>query len=341
MNVLILGGDGFIGSYLRKLHISKQDTVLIVDINNIRTKDAADIFIKEDLSVDTKNKIQSLINKYKPDFVYNCVAIANPDFYTKYPIQTFNLDFLINHDIITQLIHNKIPFMHFSTSEVYGKKWSKMYTEDTTDFIIGPSKKCRWIYATSKILLEQIIFGHSADCCIVRPQNFCGWDLDWLPSIEQNTDKKWIPRLPACIINNLFCNKPLNIVLPGSQKRCYTDIQEAVHGLYSITQSWEKCRGQVFNVGNPNNEIAVKDFILILKHKWNSFVPREYYHTGGVNYMTGESLYGEGYEDCERRLFSSEKITLATEWKPSVSIDQITTDLIKNSFTNYRKFFSK
>ena len=128
----------------------------------------------------------------KPDFIFNCVAVATPHYYVKYPIDTFNLDFSVNYDIIKSIIHHKIPFMHFSSSEVYGKKWESPYQEDITDLTIGPTHKSRWIYATSKIMLEQLIKAHNCEHVIVRPQNFFGWDMDWLPDMNTNIDNKWL-----------------------------------------------------------------------------------------------------------------------------------------------------
>lgn len=338
MRILLLGGDGFIGYHLLIKHLLLSNSVVVVDLHNVRTtpKDSRYDFIKKDLSINTFEQVSKLVKHYKPDLVYNCVAIANPDFYVKFPLETFNLDFSINYEIIKALISCNVPFVHFSTSEVYGKRWVDTYTEDHTDLIIGPTHKPRWIYATSKILLEQLIKSHSADCCIIRPQNFCDWNLDWLPDVTTNTNKRWIPRLPACILNSLFTNQPINIVLPGTQQRCYTYIDDAIQALICVEENWSKCTKQTLNIGNPENEITILDFAIKMRNTWNTLVSNEKKHTADMNFISGTQLYGVGYEDCERRLFSIDKINKLTHWSPVFDIDSTVNKLVQGAIENYK-----
>jgi nucleoside-diphosphate-sugar epimerase len=310
MKILILGGDGFIGSNLLKYHLSNNDECYIIDINNLRTSNDNKKykFIKFDFSKKSSQNFQKILNKIKPDLIYNCVAVATPSFYVKYPIETFNLDFLVNYEkICLPIIKSKIPLIHFSSSEVYGKKWTEIYKEDSTNLIIGPTKKCRWIYATSKILLEQLLLSHNiSELVIIRPQNFCGWDMDWLPSMEINKNKYWIPRLPACYLNALFFDKPLIVVKPGNQKRCYTHINDAVKGIVSIVNHWNKCKNkEIFNIGNPKNEITINNVAKLFIKNWEKIANKK---TKGIVFKNGEEIYGNGYEDCERRMFDNSKI---------------------------------
>lgn len=338
MKVLILGGDGFIGSYLAKHHITLKDSVIIVDKNNIRLDPQSTeyTFILQDISNNTREKIRNVIVTYKPDFIYNCIAIANPHYYVKYPIDTFNLDFLVNYEIILEIIQHKIPFIQFSTSEVYGKKWYEPYNEDTTDLVLGPTHKSRWIYATSKILLEQLIISHNTDHCIIRPQNFCGWDMDWLPAMDKNQDYKWKPRLPACLLNSLITNKPIYIVKPGTQKRCYTHIDDAIQALHRVVKNWKKCKGETINIGNVNNETTIENFATLFKIAWSRNITANYQHTKSLEYVEGEDFYGTGYEDCEKRLFDDTKMIKLLKWKPEINLHETVERIVKDSIQNYK-----
>jgi nucleoside-diphosphate-sugar epimerase len=335
MKVLLLGGDGFIGAHLLQKHILCNDECTVLDINNIRTRPTGRVYryIKHDIST---GGLETILSKVKPDLVYNCIAVATPSFYVKHPTQTFELDFLVNYEHICKpLLKTNTPFVHFSTSEVYGKRWESKYKEFKSDLIIGPVNKSRWIYATSKILLEQLLMSSSNNnFVIVRPQNFCGWDMDWLPDMNLNQDKKWIPRLPACFINALFYSKNIMVVKPGSQKRCYTYIDDAIEGIYSIVQNWESCSkvGKLFNIGNPDNEMSIKNLAKLYQTTWERLTGKK---PSKIKYVSGRKYYGEGYEDSERRLFSNKRIKQFTGWEASVGISQTVEFVISNAIANY------
>jgi len=335
MKVLILGGDGFIGSHLLQKHILNNDECVVLDVNNIRTRSTGNNyrFINHDIS---KGGLSLILDNVKPDLVYNCVAVATPSFYVKHPLQTFELDFLVNYEHICKpLLNADIPFIHFSTSEVYGKKWTSKYKELKSNLILGPTNKSRWIYATSKILLEQLLMSSGKDnFVIIRPQNFCGWDMDWIPSLAHNQDKKWIPRLPACFLDALLFDKHIQVVKPGSQKRCYTHIRDAIEGVYSVVKNWDICstKGKIFNIGNPNNELSIIKLAKLYRKTWQKVTGKE---AKQIQYISGKKLYGRGYEDSERRLFSDKRIQRFTDWRPVIDINKTVELVITEAVANY------
>ncbi len=332
MKVFIFGGDGFIGSHLLKEHIKRGDECYVFDINTLRTGPGSIdyAYIRHDFSRGYIDYIN-----IAPDLVYNCVAVATPHFYIEEPIATYELDFKVNwENICRPLIDRGIPFIHFSTSEVYGKTWSEPYTEDTTNLIMGPTHKSRWVYATSKILLEQLILASNGNSIIVRPQNFCGWDMDWLPSMKNNLDRYWKPRLPACFLDNLMSGKPLEIVKPGTQERCYTYIDDAIDGILSIVDNWEECRkvNPVFNIGNKENEANINKIANIYIDEW-------FNRTGEFTrykQVDGKDFYGVGYEDCEKRYFDDSKLYNITKWKPKYNLHDTIAKVIDGALENYK-----
>lgn len=336
MKVLILGGDGFIGSHLLHKHILKGDRCIVLDINTLRTQHDNKIYnyIHHDIN---DGKLDLILKKVKPDLVYNCIAVATPSYYVQKPVETFELDFLLNYqNICLQLLLSKIPFIHFSTSEVYGKKWISKYKEFESNLILGPVHKSRWIYATSKILLEQLLMANSQnEFVIIRPQNFFGWDMDWLPGLSSNQDKKWIPRLPACFMNALFFKQNINVVKPGTQKRCYTHIDDATQGILSIIDNWEQCskKAKILNIGNPKNESDIYSLAKLYKRTWESITGTK---AKKIKFVDGEELYGEGYEDCERRMFSIKRIQKYTGWEPKISLKRGVEKMLLDAKIKYK-----
>lgn len=332
---MILGGDGFIGSHLRDAHIKLDDEVLVVDKNTLRFREIDDQYYIQLLDLMGEYDwymFKNMFKQFKPDFVYNCIAVANPDFYVKEPILTFNIDFVLNKKIIDFLVEEHIPFLHFSTSEVYGKLQNgKEYVEQESNLILGPTHKIRWIYATSKILLEQLILSYIAkfeiESCIVRPFNFIGYDIDWIPSLEMSGNE-WKPRVYSCFMDNLLNNEDLKIVYPGTQKRCYCYIDDAIDGLLSILFNWDKCKGKVLNIGNPNNETNIIRLARRMIKTFNKITVNEF--NKDMILVDGQNFYGFGYEDSERRMPNVDLIKSLTGWEPKISLDEmLETSMIK------------
>jgi len=335
MNILILGGDGFIGSYLRKKHLELGDTVTIIDKECIRSDLNSKEYNFRHYYIEEYgfNTFEFDLSLIKPDLAYNCIAIATPHYYVLEPIKTFDLDFKINYDIINILHRHKIPFIHFSTCEVYGKKYTRPYEEDATDSIFGPAIKSRWIYATSKLLLDQLLCANQGEHVTIRPFNFIEHDIDWLPDLNK-CDKYWRPRLPSCFLNSLLTNTPFNIVLPGTQRRCYTHIDDAINAITLIVANWDKCKNEIINIGNPKNEISVIEAAISMLDKYNELceTTKEF----KFNSVYGQDYYGQGYEDCERRIPDISKINRLTKWYPRINLNSAFELTIKHALEKYK-----
>jgi len=330
MRVLILGGDGFIGSHLRNMHIALDDEVMVVDHNTLRSNPGSEEYNFYLMKVE---KFFKEYNVGPVDVIYNCVAIATPDYYIKNPAGTLDLDFSLNKYIIDHISHvyPTAKKIHFSSSEVYGKTWTEPYTEQS-NCVFGPADKTRWIYATSKLLLDQYILGEELGWCIIRPFNFCGEDIDWLPAMNTN-DNYWKPRLPACFLNCLLTDMPLVVVEPGTQKRCYTYIDDATQGILSIIDAWDNCEGEIINLGNKNNETTIDNMADLFIKKYEEITGKK---TSGKITMPPNLFYGPTYEDSERRLFSDEKMVRLTGWEPKIDLEETVEITIKNALEIYK-----
>lgn len=322
MRVLILGGDGFIGSHLRDNHLNKGDTVSIVDKDCFRSSKYRNYNFVQHKIVQSDITLKYIIMTNKPDLIYNCVAIANPSYYVSNPIDTFDLDFTLNYDIIQVVSEFKIPLIHFSTSEVYGKKDdNEPLNEDTSNLVLGPSTKTRWIYATSKILLEQLLISLSnrnkIECVILRPFNFIGHDIDWIPSLSK-CDKFWKPRIYSCFMDNLMSGKPLKVVNPGTQTRSYTHINDAVSAIDSILSNWKMCKNKILNIGNPNNETTIINLANMMIELMNEISNTNIKYD--IEKIDGDTFYGPGYDDSPKRLANIDKLRNLTNWNPTINL---------------------
>ncbi len=93
----------------------------------------------------------------KCDVVLPLVAIATPATYVLDPLRVFELDFEANLEIVRQCVRYKKRVLFPSTSEVYGMSTDREFNEETSNLVLGPINKPRWIYSCSKQLLDRVI----------------------------------------------------------------------------------------------------------------------------------------------------------------------------------------
>ena len=169
----------------------------------------------------------------------------------------------------------KKRLIQFSTCEVYGKTVASIstaglknpsdpihasFSEDSSDFILGPVGKHRWIYASAKQLLERVLHAYGIErdfnYTIIRPFNFIGPKIDFLPSNSWNTTSLFI------FMDALLNGTPMKLVDGGKSRRCYTYIEDAIDVTPSkqVLNPHGVCDKQIFNIGSPENEISIRDW---------------------------------------------------------------------------------
>ena len=89
----------------------------------------------------------------KCDVILPLVAIATPATYVREPLRVFELDFEANLPIIRHCVKYKKRVVFPSTSEVYGASRDKEFDPETSELVLGPIHKQRWIYSCVKQLL--------------------------------------------------------------------------------------------------------------------------------------------------------------------------------------------
>ncbi|XP_062145281.1 UDP-D-apiose/UDP-D-xylose synthase 2-like, partial [Alnus glutinosa] len=91
---------------------------------------------------------------------------------------------------------------------------------------------------------------------IVRPFNWIGPRMDFIPGIEGPTEG--VPRVLACFSNNLLRCEPLKLVDGGESQRTFVYIKDAIEAVLLMIENPARANGHIFNVGNPNNEVTVR-----------------------------------------------------------------------------------
>ena len=322
--VLILGANGFIGSHLSErlleeggyevhamdLHTSNLEHLLGVPHFN---------FHEGDISI---NREWIEYHVRKCDVVLPLVAIATPIEYVRNPLRVFQLDFEENLRIIRDCVRHKTRVIFPSTSEVYGMCGDSYFDENSSPLITGPIKSQRWIYSSSKQLLDRVIWAHGQQdnlrFSLFRPFNWIGPRLDSLDSARIGSS-----RAITQLILNLVEGTPIQLVDGGNQKRCFTDVDDGIDCLYRlIADNSGRVDGGIVNIGNPEHEYSIKELAQTLVAKFEAHPLRENYPPfAGYREIESSAYYGKGYQDVQHRRPSIENAKRLVGWTPAVGFE--------------------
>lgn len=325
MKVLILGVNGFIGSHLSTRILKETDwNIYGLDLGDHKLKEVINKsnfhFIEGDIAIN-KEWIEYHIKKC--DVVIPLVAIATPKSYIENPLAVFELDFEENLRIIRQCVQYKKRVIFPSTSEVYGMCPDESFDEYSSKFVLGPIPKQRWIYSCSKQLLDRVIWAYGArgelDFTLIRPFNWIGPRLDSLETAKEGSS-----RVVTQFIASLVYQQPIVLVDGGMQSRSFTYIDDGIDALMKILKNEAgKATGQIFNIGNPANNITIGELAdtLLRMFKQNPQHKKDPVYSEIVIKPAGD-FYGEGYQDIQTRVPSIKNAQKLLRWEPRVGLEE-------------------
>ncbi|MBU0965240.1 MAG: bifunctional UDP-4-amino-4-deoxy-L-arabinose formyltransferase/UDP-glucuronic acid oxidase ArnA [Proteobacteria bacterium] len=323
--VLILGVDGFIGNHLSEhLLDSGKYEVHGMDLGSSSIKRLLSRpgfhFSEGDISIH-REWIEYHVRKC--DIVLPLVAIATPAEYVRNPLRVFELDFEENLRIVRYCHKYNKRILFPSTSEVYGMSQDPEFNEETSNFVLGPIHKQRWIYSCSKQMLDRVIWAYGAtkglQFTLFRPFNWVGPRLDSLMSARIGSS-----RVITQLILNLVEGTPIRLVDGGSQRRCFTDVKDGVECLFRIIENKDNCcDSKIFNIGNPTNEASISELANILVEKFEKHPLRSKFPPfAGIRSIEARAFYGSGYEDVQHRRPSIRQANRLLGWQPTVPLEQ-------------------
>lgn len=338
--VCIVGVAGFIGSHLLEKIIRERDWIVLgadmvapVKIQQLlgAEKKWASRFefhqmdIREDLT-----KLEEIIQR--SDTVINLAAICNPSEYIKQPVNTINSNFTDAQDCIKFCVKYDKHLIHFSTCEVYGRTLSSyglpasdpqnyILDEETTPMIMGPVSAQRWCYACAKQLVERLVYAHGTEnnlkFTIIRPYNWIGPRMDYVPGVDGKDDGQ--PRVLASFMTALMKDEPLVLVNGGQVYRTFCFVEDACEAVVKVVEHPDKASGHTFNVGNPGNNIQVKELANLMIEMYSKITGKP---LGKTVDISGEEYYGKGYEDSDLRIPSMRLVKKQLDWEPKTTLKE-------------------
>ncbi|MBK8804834.1 MAG: NAD-dependent epimerase/dehydratase family protein [Fibrobacteres bacterium] len=352
--VVVLGSDGFIGSHLvEALLRSGSWQVVGWDREQIRTahlpeKHPEFVFRLRDLRDDPALLASDIT---QADVVVNLAALCNPSLYGTRTVDVIESNFLHVEPIVRQCANAGVRLVHLSTSEVFGRtlrSWApdarieegspfETFEEENTPFLLGPLASTRWSYACAKQLSERLVEAYGREqglqWTIVRPFNFIGPRMDYLPGLEG----EGTPRVLACFVAALLSRKPLRLVEGGRSRRAFLHIHDAVSALVRILERPEACDRKVFHLGNPANETDIHGLALRMRTIWSRLRQDPSILELPLQEVSASAFYGEGYEDSDRRMPSIAQAKRILDWEPHLGLDEA----LISTLTDYHQRFPK
>lgn len=325
MRILILGANGFIGSHLSEAILTKtQWSISAMDM----AQDKLETCLRHErfaffLGDMTQQKEWVAQQVEWSDVVIPLVAIATPAVYVQNPLRVFELDFEANLEVIRHCVRLGKRVIFPSTSEVYGMCQDTAFDEESSCLVTGPIHKERWIYSTSKQLLDRVIYAYGKhqqlDYTLFRPFNWYGPRLDNIFNPKPGGS-----RVLTQFIGNILRGEEIVLVDGGSQQRCFAYIDDGIAALLKMIENKDQaaCR-QIFNVGNPTENISIRTLAETLVKMIKAY-PRyaEAASKTRLVEVDAQVYYGAGYQDVALRVPSIRKAEQYLAWQPRVGLEE-------------------
>ena len=312
--ILITGGLGFIGSHLINFLIENEDCKIDI-IDNLANHSIEPEQLKHDkigtvfTGTVEDSPLEQESNIY--DQIYHLASPVGPAGVLKYAGKMGQMilnDTLKIAEYATK-INAKVIFI--STSEVYGKDPGNQAQKEDIPKTIPAKITTRLEYGAAKLLTEICLHNfakhHNLKYNIIRPFNIVG--------TGQSSKAGFV--LPR-FIHSALLGKPITVFSGGDQRRTFTHVMDIITAITKIMNS--EISGEIFNVGNPDNEISINEIAQLIKDMTNS--PSE------TLQIDPKSVYGPDYEEAWNKIPNIDKITSTVDWKPQYDLKFILQEII-------------
>ena len=330
--VLILGVNGFIGHHLSRRILAETDWQIYgMDLETDRISeilpDQRFHFFEGDITI---NREWIEYHVRKCDIVLPLVAIATPATYVREPLRVFELDFEANLPIVRAAVRHKKRVVFPSTSEVYGMCEDATFDPETSNLVLGPINKPRWIYACAKQLMDRVIHAYGLqeglDYTLFRPFNWIGAGLDSI-----NTPKEGSSRVITQFLGHIVRGESIKLVDGGTQRRTFTYIDDGIGALMRIIDNPRGiATGKIYNIGNPANNYSVRELATMMLDLAKDYP--EYRDSAAQVALvdtTADGYYGKGYQDVQNRVPDIDNTCADLQWRPAVAMDRALTHIFE------------
>ena len=313
MKTLITGGAGFIGSHLSNYLLSRnQQVVILDDFSGVDVKNQTQLIEGNNLSI-VKGSIldHELVAKLMIDVThcYHLAAALGVEKINNDPIKSFETNLKGSQIVLNAAANVGARTLLASSSEIYGKN-PKMPLREDSDRVLGSPEIARWSYSEAKAMDElhalKLYKHKSFPVTIARFFNTVG-------PRQSGGYGMVLPRFVKAAISN----QPLTVYGDGTQSRTFCSVADVVDALVLLMDSNEGI-GQAFNIGSTN-EITITELAQKVIKLTNS--------TSEIIYKKHSEVFGDHFEEPQRRVPDISKIKKVVGWQPKQSLDEVIIEI--------------
>ena len=318
MKILITGGAGFIGSHLAQYLLSQdQQLVILDDFSGAGEENLKQIRESNNLSL-IKGSIldQELVTKLMKEVThcYHLAAALGVEKINSDPITSFETNLKGSEIVLNKAANFGVRTLLASSSEVYGRN-SYVPLNEASDRVLGSPEIARWSYSEAKAMDELHAFE------LFKHKSFPVSIARFFNTIGPRQSGSYGMVLPR-FVKAALGNQPLIVYGDGTQSRSFCSVTDVVDALVLLMDSKESI-GQAFNIGSTN-EITITELAQKVIKLTNS--------SSEIVYKKHFEVFGDHFEEPQRRVPDISKIKKVVGWQPKQSLDEVILEI-----TNYIK----
>jgi UDP-glucose 4-epimerase len=309
MKIFITGGAGFIGSHLAEFYLSKGHNVTGIDNLSTGNLENLQTFGLKIINGDIRD--QELIEKLtkESDVVLHMAAALGVSNIMNKTLESMSTNIAGSEVVLNAATKFDKRIIIASTSEIYGKN-PKQPLSENDDRVIGNPQKIRWSYSDAKAIEEamatSLFLSENLKVTTVRFFNTVG-------PRQTGQYGMVVPRFVQAAI----AGEDLQVHGDGSQTRVFCHVKDAIAGVISLIDDTQTF-GEVYNIGGIG-ETSIKELAAKVIERTRS--------QSKIRLIPYSEIYSTGFEDMQRRVPDTSKITKQTGWESQKSLDNIIDDV--------------
>jgi UDP-glucose 4-epimerase len=322
MHIFITGGAGFIGSHLVELHLSRGDSVVVVDdlstggerISAPPLKDPRCRFEKGDIL--TWEGLEEEIAR--ADRIYHMAAVVGVFRVLQQPVEVIRVNVQGTERVLNYVARakNHPQLLIASSSSVYGSSHARELREDI-ELIFSPEKAGLVGYALSKLTneIQAMAYRQVHGISVAMPRIF-----NAVGPRQSGNYGFVLPRF----IKQALSGGPLTVFGDGSQTRSFCDVRDTVVALDLLAGNPEGW-GQPVNVGSTR-EVSILDLAKLVISRSGS--------SSQIEFVAFDKAYGEHFGHITQRRPVIEKLQQITRFQPAWTLERTIDDLLERNRAN-------